>query len=100
MRPEEGDWAAPVDRLEVGNLGASALNLNVHGRRLSGAVQGFGPLWQKTYWARLSGADVLPQDVIHIWKRDYPSFWPDNSYLHRAVARLEPGDVLGRVEDL
>lgn len=93
MRSDEGDWAAPVERLEVVDLADDALNLNVDGRRLSGAIQGFGPLWQKTYWARLSGADVRPEGVIEIWKRDYPSFWPDNSHLHRAVARLEPGDV-------
>ena len=93
MNREEGQWAEPVDRLEVEGLSDDALNLNVHGRRLSGAVQGFGPLWQKTYWTRLAGADVSPAEVIEVWKRDYPDFWPDNAYLHRAVARIEPGDV-------
>ena len=94
MSVREGRWADPVQRLEVSELAdRDAVNLNVAGRRLSGAVQGFGPLWQKTYWTRLSGADISPSDVIHVWKRDYPDFWPDNSYLHRAVARLEPGDV-------
>jgi hypothetical protein len=90
---QEGRWAEPVDRLEVDGLGDGALNLNVAGRRLSGAVQGFGPLWQKTYWTRLAGVDVTPAEVIAVWRRDYPDFWPENSYLHRAVARLEPGDV-------
>jgi hypothetical protein len=93
MSREEGRWADPVERLEVDGLPTEALNLNVAGRRLSGAVQGFGPLWQKTYWTRLSGADVTPSEVIDVWKRDYPKFWPDNAHLHRAVARLEPGDV-------
>ncbi len=93
MSRQEGRWADPVERLEVHGLEPDALNLNVDGRRLSGAVQGFGPLWQKTYWTRLSGAAVSPSEVIERWKRDYPDFWPDNAYLHRAVARLEPGDV-------
>ncbi len=93
MRPKEGRWASPVRRLEVSELDDDALNLNVEGRRLSGAVQGFGPLWQKTYWTRFSGANASPSEVIDVWKRDYPKFWPDNTYLHRAVARLEPGDV-------
>ena len=86
-----GRAGRPAPRVE--GLSTDALNLNVEGRRLSGAVQGFGPLWQKTYWTRLTGADVSPSDVIDVWKRDYPKFWPDNAYLHRAVARLEPGDV-------
>jgi hypothetical protein len=94
MSLQEGRWAGPVERLEVSGLAdGEALDLNVTGRRLSGAVQGFGPLWQKTYWTRLTGADVSPVEVIDVWKRDYPDFWPDNSSLHRAVARLEPGDV-------
>ena len=47
--PEEGTWAKPVEHRDVGDLPDEALNLNVQGRALSGAMQGFGPLWQKTY---------------------------------------------------
>lgn len=93
MGREEGRWAHPVQRLRVEGLDADAGGLNVEGRRLSGAVQGFGPLWQKTYWIRLAGASVSPEELIARWKDDYPSFWPDYSHLHRALARLEPGDV-------
>lgn len=93
MTNSEGRWASPIDRLHVEGLSEDALNINVDGRRLVGAVQGFGPLWQKTYWTRLSGAAVTPQEVIQTWKRDYPSYWPEYSHMHRPVARLEPGDV-------
>lgn len=89
----EGRWAKPVDRLHVQDLPANAINLNVEGRRLAGAVQGFGALWQKTYSARLSGASVSPAELVSVWKRDYPAFWPHNANLFRSVARLEPGDV-------
>jgi len=90
---DEGRWAGPVRRLQVDGLDAGASGLNVQGRRLSGAVQGFGPLWQKTYWIRLSGVNVEPEVLIDRWQTDYPTFWPDYSHLHRALARLEPGDV-------
>jgi hypothetical protein len=89
----EWRWARPVDRLHVQDLPAEAINLNVEGRRLSGAVQGFGALWQKTYSARLSGASVSPVELVSEWKHDYPAFWPHNAHLYRSVARLEPGDV-------
>ena len=91
--PQEGQWAKPVEHLEVGDLPDEALNLNVEGRALSGAVQGFGPLWQKTYQIRLEEANVTPQQLVEVWKAEYPSFWPDNSNMYRAMARLEPGDV-------
>lgn len=93
MSRNEGTWAQPIDRLTVDDLPDDAVNINVQGRRLVGAVQGFGPLWQKTYWTRLAGAEVTPAEVVERWKRDYPDFWPDNAHLHRAVSRLEPGDV-------
>lgn len=92
-RPQEGEWAKPIDRLDTGDLPAEALNLNVQGRALSGAMQGFGPLWQKTYRIRLDGAEVTPQELIKTWKAEYPSFWPDNANMYSAMSRLEPGDV-------
>lgn len=89
----EGGWATSVDRLHVSGLPSEAINLNVEGRRLVGALQGFGPLWQKTYWTRLSGTSTKPAEVVSEWKRDFPAFWPEGSSLYRALARLEPGDV-------
>lgn len=91
--PQEGRWAKPVENLDVGDLPDEALNLNVQGRALSGAMQGFGPLWQKTYRIRLDGADVTPQALIETWKAEYPTFWPDNANMYSAMSRLEPGDV-------
>ncbi len=89
----EDRWAKPVEELSVGDLPPEALNLNVAGKQLAGAVQGFGKLWQKTYSVSLEGADVTPQDVVKVWKAEYTSFWPENSNLYGPVAGLEPGDV-------
>ncbi len=89
----EDRWAQPVDRLEVGDIPAEALNLNVSGRRLSGVLQGFGPAYKKTYRVRLTGAHVTPAELIATWKANYSSFWPDKATLYAPLARLEPGDV-------
>ena len=45
-------WARRVEKLEVSEVPSGAINLNVHGRHEVGALQGFGPLWQKTYRVR------------------------------------------------
>jgi hypothetical protein len=58
---------------------AEAVNLNVEGRRLTGALQGFGQLWQKTYKVRLTGAGVTPKEVVRVWKEEFPSFLPPHS---------------------
>lgn len=65
-------WAEPVETLMVSEAPAGAVNLNVDGRRVMGPLQGFGQLWQKTYRAELSGADVTPAEVVKIWKEKFP----------------------------
>ncbi len=38
------NWAKPVPRLKVSDVPDGALNLNLEGRQVVGALQGFGPL--------------------------------------------------------
>ena len=47
-RQDQGSWAAKVDRLDVQQRDG-VRGTNVAGRRLTGPVQGFGKMWQKTY---------------------------------------------------
>ena len=49
-------WAPRGTDLKVTYIPEGAVNLNVDGRRVAGPLQGFGPLWQKTYRMRLEGA--------------------------------------------
>ena len=88
-----GGWSRPVDRLAVGSVPATALNLNVDGRRLVGPVQGFGQLWQKRYRVRLDGADVTPQQVVATWKAEFASFWPQGNRFYGPITSLEAGEV-------
>lgn len=92
-RPREGTWAKPVDKLRVSGVPASAINLNVEGRQLTGPLQGFGQLWQKTYRVRLSGAPVKPAEVIQTWRENFGDFWPKGNYFYAPLTRIEPGEV-------
>jgi len=89
----ETAWAKPVDKLSVSGLPAGAINLNVEGRHVAGALQGFGQMWQKTYWVRLSGAPVTPSQVVEVWKQNFPKFWPKGNRFYGPVSGLEPGQV-------
>jgi hypothetical protein len=86
-------WSRPVDRLVVGPVPATALNLNVEGRRLVGPVQGFGRLWQKRYRVRLEGTQVTPEQVIATWKAEFGSFWPKGNHFYGPITSLAPGEV-------
>ena len=90
----DGDaWAKPVAHLEVTGVEPGSSGINVAGRRPTSPVQGFGRMWQKTYRIRLEGADVEPAEVIAVWKRDFPTFWPKGNRFFAPLAGIAPGEV-------
>ena len=97
--PEEGEprgaanWAQPVSKLTVSELPSEAINLNVEGRKVVGPLQGFGQMWQKTYWVRLSGTAVTPAEVIKAWKENFAEFWPGRNRFYAPLTGIAPGEV-------
>jgi len=89
---DAANWARTVARLQLGEVPAEAVNLNVTGRRVVGPVQGFGRLWQKTYRVDL-GAEVDPTEVIRVWKERFPSFWPARNNFYGPLTGIAPGEV-------
>src|SRR5579859_339167 len=85
-------WARPVDQLKIATL-AGVPGLNVEGRHVVGPLQGFGQMWQKTYRVRLSGTQQTPQEVIAVWKANFPSFWPKGARFNNALTAIVPGEV-------
>jgi hypothetical protein len=91
--PRDAAWARPVSRLKVGDVPAGAINLNVDGREVVGPLQGFGQLWQKTYWVRLTGLKASPQEVMAAWKQNFPKFWPRGNRFYPSLVGIAPGEV-------
>jgi hypothetical protein len=50
-------------------------------------------MWQKTYSVRLEGAGVTPQEVIAVWKAEFPNFWPKGNRIYAPLTGLVPGGV-------
>ncbi len=88
---DAGSWAAKVDRLDVPERDG-VRGTNVAGRRLTGPVQGFGKMWQKTYRMN-AGTTCSPQAAIATWKANFPEFWPRGNRFAGPLAGLSPGDV-------
>ncbi len=86
-------WAKKVSRLDVGQVPAGAVGINVSGKRLAGPIQGFGKMWQKTYQVRLPGDQVTPTDLIATWKQRFPEFWPEGNRFYAPLTGIEPGEV-------
>lgn len=94
-RTDADAWAPTHDRLRVTDVPSGALAATVEGRRLSGPLQGFGQMWQKTFRVRLAGADpaLTPQAVIATWKAEFPTFWPKGNTFYAPLAGIRPGEV-------
>jgi len=88
---DAASWAAKVDRLgPVQRDGVRGTN--VAGRRLTGPVQGFGKMWQKTYRMDL-GTTTDPAAAIALWRANFPDFWPEGNRFAGALTGINPGDV-------
>jgi hypothetical protein len=87
-------WAKPVDTLSVGDVSADAINLNVTGKRVTGPLQGFGQLWQKTYKIRLGNIQTTPAAVVQQWKATLPELMPANSRFYPSMTGVKPGEVI------
>jgi hypothetical protein len=93
-RSDAESWAAPVDRLAVASSSSGGVAATVEGRRVTGPMQGFGQMWQKTFRARLpESAGVTPQDVVATWKAEFPTFWPRGNTFYAPLAGIKPGEV-------
>lgn len=93
-RRDQPNWASPIDRIKVSDVTSGAINLNVDGRQVVSPMQGFGPLWQKTYRVRLAGVDVTPPAVMQVWKENFPKFQPPENRFYPSMAGVKPGEVL------
>jgi hypothetical protein len=60
---------------------------------VSGPLQGFGQLWQKTFTVRLDGIDTTPEAVVATWKAHFPEFWPKGQRFYAPLSGIAPGEV-------
>ena len=82
---------APVERAE--HHGEDDRQDTVTGRRVSGPVQGFGQMWQKTFSVRVPSDEHPPEAVVAHWKAAFPTFWPKGSTFYAPLAGITPGEV-------
>ena len=91
---DEKYWAKPISKIMVPAMPPDSINLNVAGRRIVGPVEGFGPMWQKTYQLSLSGTKVTPSEAIGILKKNFPQFQPPENRFYPSEDGIQPGEVV------
>jgi len=90
--PRNADsWAKPIDEFHVGEVAEGANTGNVEGRKPTGPLQGFGPLWQKSYQVEIKGAS--PEVIISTWKEHFGDFWYPSNKFYAPAGGITPGEV-------
>jgi hypothetical protein len=88
---DQESWARPVASLTTTASGAGVDT--VTGRRVSGPIQGFGQLWQKTFAIRVPADEHPPEAVVAHWKERFPTFWPRGAKFYAPLSGIAPGEV-------
>ena len=84
------NWAQPVERLSAAGVAGASVD-SVSGRRVSGPLQGFGQLWQKTFPVRLDGTDLTPARPRRHVEGALPDVLARAGPVLRAPRRHRPG---------
>ncbi|MBN1636926.1 MAG: STAS domain-containing protein [Deltaproteobacteria bacterium] len=87
-------WAEPFAQLRLGHHPSQALDYNIDGLKLTGPLQGFGQLWEKTYQVRLSGVKISPRQAVKVMRERFPSFQPDQNHFYPSRAGIIPGEIV------
>jgi anti-anti-sigma factor len=92
--PPVDGWARSIDYVSIRDIPGEAMNINVHGRRVTSPVKGFGRLWNKKYRLRLYDSDMDPRRIVSLWKSAFPEFWPKgNRVFSSEKAPIAPGTL-------
>jgi len=87
-------WSPAFFRLRMREKPTGAMGLNVDKRRVIGPLAGFGPMWEKTYFVKLSSPTLQAYDVIEIMKQHFPQFQPPENTFYPTSAGINPGEIV------
>ena len=93
-RQDDKSWAPNIERLRIIEKPEGAMNKNVDGRRVLGPLQGFGPMWQKTYLLSINKPELKPHDIISIMKQHFPEFQPPQNKFYPSSRGIEAGEIV------
>lgn len=87
-------WAPAVTRLKITEKPEEAVKLNMNNRRVLGPLQGFGPMWEKTYSLEINKPGLKPADVITVMKQHLPEFQPSQNKFYATSRGIKAGELV------
>lgn len=93
-KQSDAGWAPKVERLHVTERPEGAFTKNMDKRRLLGQLQGFGPMWEKTYWLDIKKPGLKAEDVIKAMQGHFLEFQPPENSFYPTSKGIAPGEMI------
>jgi anti-anti-sigma factor len=90
----DAGWAPKIYRLHVKEKPEGAFAKNMDGRRVIGQLQGFGPMWEKTYWINIKKPGIKKEDVVLAMQEHFLEFQPSGNLFYPTSKGLAPGEMI------
>jgi len=93
-KQSDAGWAPKVHRLKVTEKPEGAFAKNMDGRKIIGQFQGFGPMWEKTYWLNIKKAGIKKEDVVLAMQEHFLEFQPSENSFYPTSKGIAPGEII------
>jgi anti-anti-sigma factor len=93
-KQSDAGWAPKMFRLKVTEKPEGAFAKNMDGRRVIGQPQGFGPMWEKTYWINIKKPGIKKEDVMLAMQEHFLEFQPSENAFYPTSKGLSPGEMI------
>jgi len=93
-KQSDAGWAPKVERLQVREKPEGAFTKNMDKRRVIGQLQGFGPMWEKTYWLTIKKPGLKLEDVTKAMQEHFLEFQPPENSFYPTSKGIAPGEMI------
>ena len=93
-KQSDAGWAPKMYKMRVTEKPEGAFAKNMDGRRVIGQLQGFGPMWEKTYWINIKKPGIKKEDVILAMQQHFVEFQPSENSFYPTSNGIAPGEMV------
>jgi anti-anti-sigma factor len=90
----DAGWAPKMIRMHVTEKPEGALAKNMNGRRVIGQLQGFGPMWEKTYWLNIEKPGIKKEDIMLAMQEHFLEFQVPENAFYPTGKGIAPGEMI------
>ena len=93
-KQSDAGWAPYIEKIKVTEKPEGAMIKNMDNHRLQPQINGFGKMWQKTFWLMIDKPELTPEDVIKKLMQNFVVFQIPENFFYPTSKGLAPGALV------